>query len=51
MATLTKKKTVKKPLNKGRDDSDYYDRAVLKPAERLAAALTGKINGHKVTAH
>jgi hypothetical protein len=49
MATLTKKKTVKKPSIKRRDDSDYYDRAVIQPAKRLVAVLTGNKNGDKPT--
>ncbi len=40
-AIATKKKPAKKAAPKGRDNPSYYDRAVLHPAERLAALLAG----------
>jgi hypothetical protein len=36
----TKRKTVVKKVRKGRDNVEYYDRAVVKPAERILSALS-----------
>ena len=38
-AVTAKKKPSKKANLRGRDNPEYYDRAVLRPAERLAALL------------